>query len=319
MIICKTPHRISFVGGGSDFKEFFQFDDGKVISATIDKYMYVSMKKSYKDIHIKYSQYEHVSKVNQIKHPIIKEVLKFYKLNNVDISSFSDIPGGTGLGSSSAFTLSLINAANNIINNKSLSKKELARLACYIEIEKVKSNIGYQDQYSCCFGGLNEIKFTNKATITKPLHINKDALNRFNSNLILIDTGLQRSASEILTSQKQNMYKNIKKIQNMVKLCDNFKNELKNENYKSCGEIINESWRIKKTFSENITNKKIDYLINYLIKNGAYGCKLLGAGMGGFIMCLANSKSRKKIQENIKNIKIIKFKFENQGAQLFRV
>ena len=115
------------------------------------------------------------------------------------------------------------------------------------------------------------------------------------------------------------MYKNIKKIQNMVKLCDNFKNELKNENYKSCGEIINENWRIKKTFSENITNKKIDYLINYLIKNGAYGCKLLGAGMGGFIMCLANSKSRKKIQENIKNIKIIKFKFENQGAQLFRV
>ena len=318
MIICKTPLRISFVGGGSDFEEFFQFYDGKVISASIDKYMYVSVKKSYKDIFLKYSKFEHVKKFDEIKHPIIKEVLKYYKLDNLDISSFSDIPGGSGLGSSSAFLISLINAINKLLKIN-ISKKRLINLVNLIEFEKLKSNIGYQDQYACCYGGVNEIKFSKNYIKVKPLSINNNSLNRFNSHPFLVDTGLRRSAHKVLRLQKKNTINNIKYIFDLVKLCEYFKNELKNDNYRNCGKIINESWRIKKNLSKKITNNTIDDYIDLLFKNGIYGCKLLGAGMGGFILCLADPGNVEKIIKQNQNMRIVKFKFENKGTQLFSV
>ena len=202
MIICKTPLRISFMGGGTDFKEFFSEYEGKVISTSINKYMYVCIKKSYKEIFLKYSKFENEKHYRNIKHPIVREVLKHYKLNNLDISSFSDIPGGTGLGSSSAFTVSLVSAIQEL-KNKSLDKSKICKLSTDIEINKLKSNIGYQDQYACCYGGLNKIIFKkNKIQINK-LKNNKKIISNFNNHLFLLDTNMTRSATKVLHDQKK--------------------------------------------------------------------------------------------------------------------
>jgi D-glycero-alpha-D-manno-heptose-7-phosphate kinase len=318
MIICKTPLRISFVGGGTDFSEFFNFHQGKVISATINKYMYVCLKKSYKEIFLKYSQFEHVKHFRFIKHPIVRETLKYYNLNNVDIASFSDIPGGSGLGSSSAFTVSLISCIQKLININ-LNKIKICKLATLIEINKLKSNMGYQDQYSTCFGGFNKILFEKKNIKINKLNINKKDLLNFNNHLFLVDTNQRRNASEILLEQKNNTKKNTFQLKEILKLCDDFEYALEKRNYSDCGKILNENWKIKKSFSTKITNNRLNEIYELLIKSGVYGAKLLGAGGGGFFLCIAKPEEIRKINKKINKLKIIRFEFDNNGSKILNI
>lgn len=315
MIICKTPLRISFMGGGTDFEDYFRYHQGKVISATIDKYMYVCLKRSYKNIFLKYSKFENTKHFKFIKHPIVREILKYYNLNEVDIASFSDIPGGTGLGSSSAFTVSLISCIQKL-KKIPLKKNEISNLAAHIEINKLNSNIGYQDQFATCYGGLNKIIFNKNKIKLKKLMLSKSDQLSFNKHLFLVDTNQTRSASNILKEQKKNTKKNIPKLNEIIKLCNDFEKALINKDYKNCGKILNENWKIKQSFSKKITNNKIDELYNLLIENKVYGAKLLGAGGGGFFLCIAKPRTILKINKKIPKLKIVKFNFENEGSKI---
>ena len=318
MIICKTPLRISFVGGGTDFKDFFDYHQGKVISATINKYMYVCLKKSYKEIYLKYSKFENVKHYKFVKHPIVREILKYYNLNNLDIASFSDIPGGTGLGSSSAFAVSLISCIENL-KNISLNKKKISRLATFIEINKLKSNIGFQDQYSTCFGGFNRILFNKKNIKLQKLKINKETILDFNKHLFLVDTNQTRNASLILKEQKRNTKKNFPLLKEILNLCDDFEYALERKKYIDCGNILNENWKIKQSFSKKIANDKINDIYKYLLSIGVYGAKLLGAGGGGFFLCIANPSQINKIKKKLTKLKIVRFEFENDGSKILNI
>ncbi len=315
MIICKTPLRISFMGGGTDFSDFFNHHEGKVISTTINKYMYVCLKESYKEIFLKYSKYENQKHYKFIKHPIVKETLKYYNLNDVDIGSFCDIPSGTGLGSSSAFTLSLISTIQKL-RGKSLNRKIICNLASEIEINKVKSNIGYQDQYACCYGGLNEIIFNKKKIQVNKIEINKTILSNFNDHLFLLDTNVTRDASKILNYQQKTSKQNIPILLEILKLCDEFSISLKSSKFKQCGLLLNENWKIKKSLSKKVSNQNLNQIYEDLIKNGVYGAKILGAGAGGFFLCIADPDKIKNIITKFKKFKVLKFKFDNQGSKL---
>jgi len=319
--ITKTPLRISFMGGGTDFPEFFNKYSGGVISTTIDKYVYVLINKKFdKSIKLSYSEIENVKNVNQINHILIKEILKKFKIiNNLEITSIADIPSlGTGLGSSSAFTISTLKSINQFLGNQDINKKQIAELACNIEIDLSKSPIGIQDQYACSFGGLNHISFANKKVeVKKILLSNNEKLNLENS-LILVYTNRTRKSNDILKGHRQNIL--LKKNINFLKetndqtaiLLENFERG----NIDFLAESLNKSWELKKKFNSNVTSKYIDELINYGISNGAIGGKLLGAGKGGFLLFYVPKLNRKKFISSFKSNIILDFKFENQGSKL---
>lgn len=321
MIIVRTPFRISFCGGGSDFKEYYSIYGGAVVSVTINKYIYLSMhpyfyKRGYL---LKYMKHEEVSFVDEIKHPIIREVFKDYGIEGVDFNSSADIPSGTGLGSSSSFTVGLINLCN-IYTGRYMSKKEIAEYACHIEIERLKEPIGKQDQYAASFGGLNFITFNSDDTVNvEKIFLNRKNYEELQNNLMMFYTGVSRSASTILSEQKDNIKKDSKKVgylHKLVSLTYDLKNEFMKGNIDALGEILHVSWQYKKELSNNISNEKIDYYYNKALKNGALGGKLLGAGGGGFLLFYVKEENREKLREALKDLYVLDFKFESLGTTL---
>lgn len=318
MIITKTPLRISFAGGGSDLPLYYKRFGGSVLSVSINKYIYISMQKNFNDdeYSLKYFQNEYVHDPEQIKHPIIREVLKFYDIRGIDLTSSSVIPSGTGLGSSSAFTVGLINLCN-VFLNKTITKTNIANLACQIEIEKLQNPIGKQDQYACTFGGLNFIEFQkNNDVIIKRL--NFESQKTFEKNLLMFYTGQNHNANNILGEQCENLEKERTKIDNLhkiVQLSEDLRAELLNNNLDSVGEILNADWNYKKELTKNISNSKIDKYYDIALKNGADGGKLLGAGGGGFLLFYSQEKNHEKLRKALKDLKEIKFLFDDKGTQ----
>jgi len=321
MIIVKTPFRISFCGGGSDMKEYYLLYGGAVLSTTIDKYIYLSMhpyfyKRGYL---LKYMRHEEVDEVDKIKHPIIREVFKDYNIKGVDFNSSADIPSGTGLGSSSAFTVGLINLCN-IYTGKYMTKAEIADYACKIEIERLKEPIGKQDQYASAFGGLNFITFNKDDTVAvEKIFLNRDNYEELQNNLLLFYTGETRSASEILIEQKTNVSNDKKKIEFMhkiVALTYDLKREFMRGNIDALGEILHQSWLYKRELASNISNRKIDEYYDLAIKNGALGGKLLGAGGGGFLLFYVKKDRQNNVLHALKDLYRLAFRFETQGTTL---
>jgi len=318
MIISRTPFRISFIGGGSDLKEYYsQNKFGAVISTTIQKYMYIVIHPYFHDkIRLKYSITEDVNNVEEIKHPIIRECLKKVGVNSgIEITSFADIPAGTGLGSSSSFTVGLLNALYSY-NGKIVTKSQLAEEACEIEISKLNEPIGKQDQYAASFGNLNYIKFNdNEKVDVIPIELKKNIKDNFESSLRLYYTGEKRQASTILNIQKNNMSKSSKVIimNKMVNLTNNFKKSLLDNDIKLIGEILNDNWVYKKQMASNISNKLINNLYDKAIKLGAIGGKLLGAGGSGFLLIMA--KNHQLIEKNL-GCKSIEVKFDEHGSKI---
>ena len=307
MIITRTPLRLSFVGGGSDLPSYYENKFGAVISTAIDKYVYINLHSSFSNkTRVAYSQVEEVTNIGDVKHPLVRNSAKLLSLTDaVEITSIADIPAnGTGLGSSSAFTVGLINAISNH-QGEFKSKEQLAQLACAVEIELCGEPIGKQDQYASAYGGFNYFRFNSDSTVDREkIHIDKEFEEEFFSSLMVFYTGIERKASDILKSQNANNSdeKNIRNLHKMVQLVPNFKSALNQCDLKLCGEILNANWELKKELASDITNFQINEIYDAAISAGAYGGKLLGAGAGGFMAFLAPKQNHKEIREALKNL-----------------
>jgi D-glycero-alpha-D-manno-heptose-7-phosphate kinase len=322
IVTTKTPLRISFVGGGTDFEKFYKKNEGLVSSSTINKFIYVTVKKHSKlfqeKYRLNYSDVETVNDISSIKNHITRECLKFLKIKfSVYISTVSDIPTSSGLGSSSAFTVGLLLALNTLIGKK-ITKKKLAEDAFFIEKVKLKRNLGKQDQYAASFGGLNSITF-KKNGITK---INRIKISRANNtflsnNMLLIWTGQTRNSNKILQSQEKNINKKLYELNQMKNLAKLFIKVLKEKkiNLKKIAKLININWEFKKKLSNKIFDAKLKRTHHKILKSKILASKLLGAGGGGFFLIVDEKRKLNKLIKN-KSFTEEKFKFVNLGSRV---
>jgi D-glycero-alpha-D-manno-heptose-7-phosphate kinase len=323
MIITRSPLRISLGGGGTDLPSFYGKYEGFLVAAAIDKYVYVTLTRPFKSgIYLKYSSIEKVKKISQIKHPIIREVLKEEKLSNypLEITTLADIPSGTGLGSSGSFTTALIKALY-YDQKKIISQKVLAEKACKIEIDRLKDPIGKQDQYIASYGGLTCFEFKKKGEVkVYSLKISPNNLSKLEDNLLLFYTGYTREARSILKNQKILSEKRNEKMLNGLKKIKEWGIEIKNSLEKgdldNFGHIMNEHWYEKKKRSSIMSNPKIDFWYNEAIKNGAIGGKLVGAGGGGFLMFYAKNKEKLEAHFLKLGLEQVRFKFDFEGTKV---
>lgn len=322
MIITRTPFRVSFVGGGSDLPVFFQEYGGAVLSSSINKYMYISSHDFFEKnkVRTKYSATETVSSVQEIEHPILRTIMS--KLNigkGLEISSIADVPAGTGMGSSSSFTVGTL---HNMMARKGMLKKVdklwLAEEACQIEIHDLNEPIGKQDQYAAAFGGLNLYRFNkDNEVLVKPMNLSDEAIKDFSSHLKLYYIGNQRSASEILSKQSKDSLKadKIEALKTMVSFVDDFADSLEANEWKKCGEIIDENWKLKQSLTMGISNSSIQNIYELGKNNGAWGAKLLGAGGGGFMLFFAPPEKHSLLDQTIQ-LSPFPFELENFGSQV---
>ena len=313
--------RMSFVGGGSDIPAYYHFEEGAVLSTSINKYMYVSVNKKFDgDIRLSYSLTEDVNDVDKIKHPIVRNTLKMLEISGgIEIASMADIPSkGSGLGSSSSYTVGLLNALY-AFKNKSISQNELGKLASHVEINLCGEPIGKQDQYSAAHGGINLIKFHSDESVTvEPIICKKSFIEQLEKSMLMFYTGITRSASTLLREQSDNMNNSVKRslIKEMASLSYDLKYMFENDDLDSVGELLDKNWKLKSQISSGITNPQIDDWYQKGINAGATGGKLLGAGNGGFIMFYVPSEKQKNVINALKNLKRIPFSFDNLGSQI---
>mgnify|MGYP001570818861 FL=1 len=325
MIITKTPFRISFVGGGSDLPAYFEKQHGAVLSTSIDKYMYISTHAFFEKnkIRCKYSQTETVDDVKNLQHPILRTVLEDFNLNGIEVSSIADIPGGTGMGSSSSFTVGLLHNLS-AYTGRSYGKKELGAGACRVEIDLLKEPIGKQDQYAAAFGGLNVIEFNPDGSVAvHPVHISNETREALNTNLKLYYLGNQRSASAILAEQKENTSKESKfqALTTMVSLVYELRDALEAGNLDDFGSLLHKNWLLKQQLASGITNPRITEAYAAGREAGALGGKLLGAGGGGFMLFYAPTAVHASLDEAMKKIEAEPFDFnmETEGSKIIHV
>jgi D-glycero-alpha-D-manno-heptose-7-phosphate kinase len=323
MIISRSPLRISLGGGGTDVPSYYKEHGGFLIAAAIDKYVYATIMRPFTaGIYLKYSRLEQVQQIIDVEHPIIRECLREMKLRTpqIEITTLADIPSGTGLGSSGSFTTALLKALYSHYR-RNIHPKELAELACKIEIENLGEPIGKQDQYIAAFGGITCFTFKNDGSVeVEPLKISMETLHKLEDNLLLFFTGIARSASSILSDQ------NIKTKVNNKEMLENL-DIIKELGYQSrdalitgdtlkFGELMHTHWQHKQLRSKDITNEFINNAYNKAIMNGAVGGKLVGAGGGGFLMfyCSEKENLRKAMMEL--GLEEVRFKFDFEGTKV---
>ena len=322
MIITRTPFRVSFAGGGSDIPSFYEQHGGCVLSTTINKYMYISVHPSFEaaDTVLKYSKTEIVDDVEKIEHKYFQQILRKLRLKGVEIVSTADVPSGTGLGSSSSFTVGLLHALYSY-KGKFVSKEKLAREACEIEIRDLANPIGKQDQYAAAYGGLNFYEFKmDGSVIVEPVIMRAEPYLQLERNLIMFYTGKLHSASEILKKQSQNITSG-EREQNQLKMCGlarELREELQKNNIDAMGEILHEGWRLKKTLASGITDPVIDEYYERAMKHGALGGKLLGAGGGGFLLFYVPEKRRTELKIAM-DLPELPVSFDRQGSAVIYV
>ena len=323
MIISRTPFRISFAGGGSDLPSFYHREMGAVLSTTINKYVYIAIHPFFdkKKVQLKYSNTELVSTIDDIRHPIFKDVLQMYQLNGVDLNSIADIPSGTGLGSSSSFTVGLLNTINAYMD-KAVSANFLGKTACEIEIEHLGSPIGKQDQYAAAYGGLNFITFHPDETVNVEKIIMKPKKKQeLESSLIMIYTGDTRSANAILKQQNEaiaakDKFGNQKK---MVELAFELKRVLEGNDIDDFGRYLHEGWLLKKSMTKAVSNTLVDDIYALGLESGALGGKLLGAGGGGFVLFYCPLDKQTIFRRNMARFTEMPFHFDNYGSKIIYV
>jgi D-glycero-alpha-D-manno-heptose-7-phosphate kinase len=322
MIITKTPFRISFCGGGSDLPSFYEKHGGCVVSTSINKYMYIAVHPYFdpRKTVIKYSQTEIVDALHEIKHTIFHQVLNELQAEGIEITCTADIPAGTGLGSSSTFTVGLLHTLY-CYKGKYVSKPDLAARACEVEIEKLGSPIGKQDQYAAALGGLNFIRFHANGSVThESLLMKRDAQKSLESSLCAFYLGTTRPANEILLEQNKNM-KDAAKAENLVKMCGltvQMRTALINGDLTAFGEILHESWHLKRELASGISNPEIDDLYSKAIKAGAIGGKLLGAGGGGFLLFCCPEEKQPLLSVTL-GLRPLPFAFDSDGTSVIYV
>lgn len=325
MIVSQTPLRISFFSGGSDMPSFYTKEEGAALSATIDKYIFVSVHKTpHMGLKVMYDQIEDVSNIDEMQHDITRETLKYYNIiNGLTISSMSDILSkGSGLGSSSAFTAGLINSLNYYKTNKALDEYKLAELACEIEMNRCGYPVGKQDQYAAAFGGFNLFKFQNDGEVqVQQLNISEKTVQRLQEHVILVYSGKGRSANQIL--QKQQTAMNDKSKFDLVKKgrdkAYKARDYLLNGDIDSFGSLLHDAWMDKKNVVKEISQGYFDNVYNKAINAGAIGGKLLGAGGGGFFIFYVNPDKRESVTHSILNnteCTVYDYMFTNLGTNI---
>ncbi len=324
MIISRTPLRMSFVGGGSDLPVFYRKYGGAVLSTAIDRFVYVTVNRKFDDrIRLSYSRTEDARTVNHIKHPLVREGLKLAGINGgVEITSIADIPSkGSGLGSSSTFTVGLLNALHAFAGRHA-GAEQLSREACEIEIDRCGEPIGKQDQYAAGYGGLNLIQFNQDDSVSvEPVICRRETIQQLQSHIIVFYTGVTRSASGILKEQSAALATEKKKCdvtRKMVGLAHDLCRELRHNRVASFGEIIHEGWRLKKSLTAGISTSAIDDWYEKARRAGAIGGKLLGAGTGGFLMFYAPPDRHEAITQAV-GLRRTDFGFEPQGSRIIFV
>jgi len=321
MIVSKTPLRMSFVGGGSDLPAYYNYDEGAVLSTTIDKYMYIIVNSKFDgNIRLSYSITEDVDNVDKIKHPIVRNTLKMLEIpGGIEIASMADIPSkGSGLGSSSSYTVGLLNALYAYKKNY-INREDLGKLACHVEIDLCKEPIGKQDQYIAAFGGLNLIRFYSDESVSvEPVICKPEIVDKLEESILIFYTGRTRSASTLLRKQSKSMDNSLKRtlIKEMVKLAFDLKYILENEDLDSVGELLDKNWRLKSQLVSGISDIQIDDWYQRGIKAGAKGGKLLGAGYGGFLMFFVPLEKQANVIKALSDLKTIPFSFDNSGSEI---
>ena len=320
MIITKTPLRMSFVGGGSDLPSFYRKYGGAVVSSAIDSFVYIIIKDRFEEgIRLSYSKTENILRSSDIEHPLVRNAFLLTNFDeSVEVVSIADIPSsGTGLGSSSSFTVGLLKALSSF-NNKEIDTKELAESACHIEIDLCGNPIGKQDQYAAAFGGFKMYKFnTDDSVIIDDIAISSDIRDELNRQIISFYIGGDRSANKILADQQDQLRKKekIKSMKRMVELVYDLKSELENNNLMNFGEILHENWVLKRDMTQSIANSRIDEIYETAIENGATGGKLLGAGGGGFMIFHAPKEAdRARIAKKLDHLRKVNLKLYKDGS-----
>jgi len=326
MIISRSPVRITLGGGGTDLPSYYEKYGGALIAAAIDKYTLVTAHSRFDDdIKLNYSKTEIVNDVNDIKHNIFRESLKLLKLKEgIELTSLSDMPSSSGLGTSGSFTIALLNVLHTY-KKEFVSQKKLAEEACHIEMEVLREPIGKQDQYIAAFGGITYFEFEKNGNVkVEPVKISEEAIDELHSNLILFYTGIQRSASNILKEQDEKSRKDEDKtleiLHEIKKIGTNTKKAFKQGDIDKLGCFLDEHWNIKKNLSKNISNPFIDECYKHAKKHGALGGKIMGAGGGGFFMFYHNGSVTEKtrfIKEmNKKGLKKMRYNFDFEGSKI---
>ncbi|MDX9690678.1 MAG: kinase [Alphaproteobacteria bacterium] len=323
MIITRTPYRVSFFGGGTDYPTWFREETGSVLATSIDKYCYITCRllpPYFEHKHrIVYSRIENAMNIEDIEHPAVRGVFQWDGVKDgLEIHHDGDVPARSGLGSSSSFTVGLI-LALKALRGQMIGKQELAANAIHVEQNIIKENVGSQDQISAAYGGFNRIDFHKDGSFTvNPVVLPKGRFYELQSHMMLCFTGLSRIASEVAKSQIDNMKNRYNELKCMHQMVDQSIDILTNPNTDllEFGKLMNESWKYKRSLSDKVSNSDIDEMYEIAMQNGAVGGKILGAGGGGFLLVFAPPEKQAAIREKLGKLVHIPFKFEGSGARV---
>ena len=324
MILTRTPFRVSFVGGGSDLPAYYERRAGAVLSTTINRYMYVQSHPFFEpnQVRLKYAQTETVAGLSEIQHPLFRTVLEKYGLPlGREWSSIADVPAGTGMGSSSSFTVGLLhNVLAQLGRADEATKAHLAEMACRVELEDLGEPIGKQDQYAAAYGGLNVFRFLPDGTVqADPVDLGPEGRAELESHLVLYYTGDQRSASAILAEQSKRTASEQDKqrvLDQMVDLVDPLAAALRGGRWSEMGHLLHENWQLKQSLASGITNPNLQSLYATALANGATGGKLLGAGGGGFLLFSCPPSQQPKLTQALGSIRPFPFALETDGSKV---
>jgi D-glycero-alpha-D-manno-heptose-7-phosphate kinase len=322
MIITRTPFRISFFGGGTDFPVWYRDNGGAVLSTTIDKYCYISCRLlppffNYKH-RIVYSKSECVNNIDEIQHPSVRETCRFMNIEQgLELHHDGDLPARSGLGSSSAFTVGLLHALYGL-NGRIVTKKRLALESMHIEQKMIGENVGSQDQVAVAFGGLNKISFKGDYNIEViPITISAQRLNDLQSRLMLFFTGFTRYATDVEKEKLRNIRGKNVEMQGLLQMVDSAIDILNAGcDFDDFGRMLHESWMIKKSLSDQVSTSNIDAIYETALKNGALGGKLLGAGGGGFILFYVRPEQQDRLKQELSHLLNVPFRFDSLGSQI---
>lgn len=316
---------MSFVGGGSDLPAYYRLHGGAVVSTAIDKYVYVTVNPKFDQrIRVSYSRTEDVDKASNLRHPLVRESLQQLGIvGGVEITSIADIPSrGTGLGSSSAFTVGLLHALH-AWQGRYRSAEQLAQECCRIEIERCGEPIGKQDQYATAYGGLNFIEFfPDERVAVQPILCRHDTVDRLQDHLLAFYTGITRPAAKVLRKKQRRIAADPEKqamLARMVALARTLRDALQQDNLDAFGDILHQNWMLKKQLSGEVSTSQIDAWYDAARRAGAVGGKILGAGSGGFLLFYAARRRHRAIRDALAQLRPIRMRFEPQGSRILFV
>jgi len=319
MVVSQTPLRLSFVGGGTDFASFYGTHKGQVISATIDKYIYVIVKKRFDDlIVLHYTENEIVENVADIKHDIIKAALQHVGIQKgIEIITLADITAkGSGLGSSSVLTVGLLNALYHF-KGMQVSSEQIANEACIIEIDMLKKPIGKQDQYIAAYGGIKKIEFNADHSVTvTDLSLSDSDKNKLQASIILHNTSVMRKAESVLEEQSNNIAHKIEELKTIAGLVNDLETAFNNKKFEVLGNLLAINWENKKKLASAVSNEHINQMVEVALANGATGCKIAGAGGGGFLMSYVPVQNQEKFRTAMSAYKELSYTFDPAGSRI---